>query len=1042
MKKIFTILFLFFIVSVNAQSLTSNPSFVTEASSNIEITMDANFGGKELLNYANTSDVYVHIGAITSKSVDLNDWKYVKFQWGTTNAQAQCSYLGNNKWKYTITGNVRTFFGIVDGAEIINKIAIIFRNGSGNKQQRNTDGSSNMYVSINNANLHVRIDQPFSQATYVPKPEPISKSVGDGVGITANSNIAGTLNLYFNGNLLATSSTTSVSANATIATPGSQQIIAEAISGANTARDTFNFTASGSSPIADLPAGLKDGINYEQGDTSVTLVLFAPQKSSVFVIGDFNNWTASSSSLMNVTPDKNRYWIKIKGLTPGTEYAYQYLIDGNIKVADYNTEKVLDPDNDKYISAETYPNLKAYPTGKTTGIVSVFQTAKPKYTWQVTSFSRPNKHNLMIYELLVRDFIAKQNWQTLKDTLSYLKRLGINAIEIMPFNEFEGNNSWGYNPSFYFAPDKAYGTETALKQLIDECHKQGLAVIMDIVLNHTFNQSPMAQMYWDAVNNRPAANNPWYNAVTPHAFGFGNDFNHESTATKDFFNRVLTHWLANYKIDGYRFDFSKGLTQKHSTNDAEFSAYDASRIAIINGYANTIKTADAGAYIILEHFCDNTEEKELSDNDGLMLWGNGNYNFNEATMGWIGTSNFSGVVHANRGWTQPNLVGYMESHDEERLMYKNEKYGNSGGSPNVKDTAVGLKRNGMAAAFWALIPGPKMLWEFGELGYDYSRCYLSTNGEGGDCDKKTDPKPIRWDYYNEARRKALLDEYSDLLRLRTTPAYLSTFTTGAINYNLAGAVKWFTVSDAALTYIVFGNFDVTNQSVTINFPSAGTWYSYLTDSVAAIASAAQSVTLKPGEYYVFTNKNLSSIALPVNWLSFTAEKATGETVLLKWSTAQETGNSYYSIEHSIDGNHFTSIGEVPAGKAATSVQNYQFTDKQPYSGNNYYRIKQVDKNGNFSYTPVRKINFDASAALWQLYPNPVSKSTALYVKQDAVKMQLILTDISGKVLCNNVYRMVKAGQRIPLVNEQLSAGIYLLKITSDKNTSTQKLVVE
>jgi len=335
-----------------------------------------------------------------------------------------------------------------------------------------------------------------------------------------------------------------------------------------------------------------------------------------------------------------------------------------------------------------------------------------------------------------------------------------------------------------------------------------------------------------------------------------------------------------------------------------------------------------------------------------------------------------------------------------------------------------------------------MMWEFGELGYDYSRCYLSTNGEDGNCDKKTDPKPIRWDYLQNANRKALLNVYSQLLRLRTTPAYLSTFTSGTVNYNLSGAVKWLTVSDAALTYIVFGNFDVANQSVTINFPSAGTWYSYLTDSVAAIASTAQSVTLKPGEYYVFTNKNLRSIALPVNWLSFTAEKAAGTSVLLKWSTAQEKDNSYYSIERSIDGNHFTSIGEVPAGKASNTVQYYQFTDKQPYSSDNYYRIKQVDKNGNFSYTSVQKLSFDASAALWQLYPNPVSKSTALYIKKDASKMQLVLTDISGKVLYNNVYRMVKAGQKIPLVAERLSGGIYLLKVTSDKNTSTQKLVVE
>jgi hypothetical protein len=55
----------------------------------------------------------------------------------------------------------------------------------------------------------------------------------------------------------------------------------------------------------------------------------------------------------------------------------------------------------------------------------------------------------------------------------------------------------------------------------------------------------------------------------------------------------------------------------------------------------------------------------------MMFWGNLNYNFNEATMGFLGNSNFEGALHTTRGWTQPHLIAYMESHDEERLMYKN-----------------------------------------------------------------------------------------------------------------------------------------------------------------------------------------------------------------------------------------------------------------------------------------------------------------------------------------------------------------------------------
>jgi len=447
--------------------------------------------------------------------------------------------------------------------------------------------------------------------------------------------------------------------------------------------------------------------------------------------------------------------------------------------------------------------------------------------------------------------------------LNYLQGLGINAIEVMPFNEFEGNSSWGYNPDFYFAPDKYYGPKSTLQRFIDSCHKKGMAVIMDIVMNHTYGSSPLAQLYWDGANNRPAANNPWYNPVAPHAFGFGDDFNHESAATKYFFNRVLQHWITEYKIDGYRFDFSKGLTQKPSSNDATFSAYDASRIAILNAYANTIKAVDANAYVILEHFCDNVEEKELSDS-GMLLWGNLNDNYAQATMGYAAPSpsgntwNFEWGIYTVRGWTKPHLVTYMESHDEERVNYKNIKYGNSSGSYNVKDTATAVKRMELGAVFMLTIPGPKMIWEFGELGYDYSRCYLSTNGEGGDCNTKLDPKPIRWDYLQNIQRKHLHNVFAELIKLRFQTLYKDVFTTNQITRDLTGAFKWIQVTTDTSKICVVGNFDVVSQTGSVTFQNSGTWYDYITGTTISATGAAQNITLQPGEYHVYLNRNVTS----------------------------------------------------------------------------------------------------------------------------------------------------------------------------------------
>jgi 1,4-alpha-glucan branching enzyme len=841
----------------HAQLLTWTPPFPKEAdaSQSLVITVDATKGNAGLLNFS--GDVFVHIGAVTSTS--NGGWSHVPFTWATSPDAAKATFIGNNKWTFTIAGSLRSYFSLAAGENLL-KIGILFRNADGTKVQRNTD-ASDMYVPIYTSSLAVRIDQPARQPMFVPIAEPQSWTVGTNFNVVANASNLSTIKIYFNGALISTGANTlSLTAPATVTASGNQQIIATANDGMTTS-DTMNiFVAPATSPVAALPAGVKDGINYEPGDTSVTLVLRAPGKGFATVIGEFNNWTQSTSSLMNKTPDGNYFWLRIHPLAPGVEYAYQYMVDGSIRIPDPYTEKILDPGNDGSISAATYPNLKPYPAGQT-GIVSIVQTQQPTYTWAVNNFARPDKRGLVIYELLARDFIAAHDWKTLKDTLGYLKRLGVNAVEVMPFNEFNGNLSWGYNPFMFFAPDKYYGPKNTLKQFIDSCHKNGIAVIMDIVLNHTYGPSPLATLYWDAANNRPAADNPWYNVVKPHAYGFGEDFNHASTATKDFFNRVLQHWITEYKIDGYRFDFSKGLTQKASTDEGGFAAYDATRIAIINQYYNTIKAVDPTAYLILEHFTANSEEKELGDN-GMMVWSNQNNQYMQASMGHPTDWNFEYGIYSSpgRGWTKPGLVTYAESHDEERVTYKNIKYGNGTGGYNIKDTATALKRMELDAAFLLTIPGPKMIWQFGELGYDYSRCYLSTNNdESGNCDRKTEAKPIRWDYLTDPRRQSVFNTYSKLNALRFNTYFREAFQSGAVNQSLGGAFKWIKVMADTTNVMVIGNFDVTATSGTVTFQSPGTWYDYLNNNAPFYPTGgAQTILLQPGEFHVYVNRNVNT----------------------------------------------------------------------------------------------------------------------------------------------------------------------------------------
>lgn len=854
--RIFLFIALFTVNSLHAQVLRWTPTFIQEGSSTITITGNANYGNKGLQNYSPGSDVYVHIGAITNLSTSSSDWKYAPFTWGTTTGAANAGATAVNEWTFTITGGLRNFFKITNANEKILKIAILFRSGNGSKALRNEDGSD-MYIPVYDNGLYARIDMPYSHATYTPSPIAINTTVGSTVPVSANASISSDLKLYFNGSLInSNANATNLTGNPTITSAGAQKIVFESTSGANTAKDSISFYVTGPAIVEAQPAGTSDGINYEPGDTSATLVLFAPGKSNIAVLGDFNSWTETANGQMKKTPDGKRFWIRLTGLKPNTEYAYQFLIDGSLRVADYNAEKILDPNNDIYISPNTYPALKAYPTNKTTGIVSVLQTAKPAYNWKVTNFTRPEKSNLIIYELLIRDFLSARNFQALKDTIPYLKRLGINAIELMPFSEFEGNLSWGYNPNFFFAPDKYYGTETAIRDFIDACHQQGIAVIMDMVLNHCFNSSPHAQMYWDASNNQPATNNPWLNTTATHPYSVGNDFNHESQATKDLVARVVRHWMTKYKIDGMRWDLSKGFTQTNNpTNVGAWGNYDASRVSTWKRIYDTMQAVSPNSYCILEHFADNTEEKELADY-GMLLWGNGNYNFAQANMGYTTDADFSGISSEKRSWTKRHLVGYMESHDEERLMYKNTAYGNQTASYSTRDSNTALLRSGMSAAFWAMMPGPKMMWEFGELGFHSSINTCADGSVNNNC--RLDNKTPAWDFYSNPLKRHLFDVYSNLLRIRTKSNYLSTFASGKYTIDFSGTMKSMQIDGDSLKIVVVGNFDMSAKSATVAFPANGTWYSYLNGTNLNVSGGNANITLQAGEFHVYLNKDLSN----------------------------------------------------------------------------------------------------------------------------------------------------------------------------------------
>ena len=206
----------------------------------------------------------------------------------------------------------------------------------------------------------------------------------------------------------------------------------------------------------------------------------------------------------------------------------------------------------------------------------------------LTACSVSDPDDIVIYEMHFRDFTSTGDINGAMEKLDYLQALGVNAIELMPVQEFEGNDSWGYNPCSYFALDKAYGTRRMYREFVDACHSRGIAVLVDVVYNQATGAHPYAKLYWDATNNKTASNNPWFNVDAPHPYSVFHDWNHEFELTREHVKKSLRYLLEEYKVDGFRFDLTKGFTNKNST-ESTASNYDQSRIDILKDYNNAIR---------------------------------------------------------------------------------------------------------------------------------------------------------------------------------------------------------------------------------------------------------------------------------------------------------------------------------------------------------------------------------------------------------------------------------------------------------------------
>ena len=793
--------------------------------------------------YGHTGELYGHLGVVYD-----GEWSFVPSDWGTTDEKVHFTKVGDNSWELKLEPSIREYFG--SGETPVNMIAIIVRSADGSIKSHPQDQFNSV------------VDDKYQYAPFVP-----------------------------------------------------EQVVYE-----------------------PLPQGATYGINYNK-DNSVTFALYDRTHTSYcYIVGDWNNWERVPEGAMKRDKDANCWWITLSGFDPDKEYRFQYRVgtdtDSDLRLSDPYTEIVYDQWNDQYI-----PGCPSFPEGAK-ALVSAFQINRPEYNWKHKDFKVEDKNDLVIYELLLRDFSETKNLAGAKAQLDYLQTLGINAIELMPIQEFDGNLSWGYNPNHYFALDKAYGTREEYKDFIDECHARGIAVLVDVVFNHLTGISTLVKL----------GDTELYNEVATHPFSVFSDLNHENPFIRAHIKQSLEYLLTEYDVDGFRFDLSKGLTQKNSGSSvSSWSAYDASRIAILKDYYQHIHSVNPDAVMILEHFADGGEEKELAQ-AGMQLWRNCNYAYSSVMSG---NSEDISAAYSNQPFG--GFVSYMESHDEQRICYgktvsvesvswgicgtitgwgtdpditlskdgafyssKSVEFGaddmfkirgnstwddayNYGASakgyklplnsdykltlgsssqdmavpaagsydiyfspeagkvwlmeqgkrpeePETDDVfAAAMRRAGCCAAFFLTVPGPKMIWQFGELGYDIS---------GGNGD--TSEKPVMTEEYLANKdRKALYDTYCGLLKFRKeNPRF----------FDADASFRWY-VSKSDWDYgrfifssvdgkqfAVIGNFTSTTKDITALMPENGEWKEYeaFGNNTYNVTDGKLTVNLKPGEFRLVT----------------------------------------------------------------------------------------------------------------------------------------------------------------------------------------------
>ncbi|KAB8333105.1 alpha-amylase [Scytonema tolypothrichoides VB-61278] len=520
--------------------------------------------------------------------------------------------------------------------------------------------------------------------------------------------------------------------------------------------------------------------------------LFAPRNQKAALIGSFSEW-------QEIPMEKGddgyfRTQIELK------DDIYQYKFRIQTKSPQFEPDQwidVIDP-----YATEVDEKLKV-------GIVRIKNGKKivDTYVWQHDDAPLPENHELVIYEMHVADFTGGEvdpekrgKYIDAIEKLDYLHELGINAIELMPVNEYPGDYNWGYKVRHYFATESSYGSTEDLKRFVDECHARGIRVFLDGIYNHTDEECPLMLIdrnywYYEYMHYPEDPGNYW-----------GPEFNYDNYDEKldvkpawKYVGDIIRFWVGEYHIDGIRFDAVRQLANykfldwvakqaKKNTSPKPFyniaeNIPDTSKVTTPEGPLDAC-WHESFRYFVIPHICGETfEPQKLKEV------------FDPRKQGYEASI---------------NVVNYLATHDREHIFRELGEHGIFG-----EDA---FRRAKLAAALLLTAMGVPMLWMGEEFGEHKRK-----------SETVTQPKKIAWSLLERDENRDLFEYYKKLIALRKNFSALQSEDIEFFHENLDEKVLAYVRGQKEDSrVVVVANFSDKNKSGyhVPRFPCAGIWHEW------------------------------------------------------------------------------------------------------------------------------------------------------------------------------------------------------------------------